>query len=59
LIALIDRQLSTVMQAAKALPVKDRDRFLRLTASHLQPRGVYVAEAVRNRIAPSGISGLA
>jgi hypothetical protein len=47
LIALTDQQLLIVMQAARTLRVEDCDKFLKLVADQLQPRGVDVSDAVR------------
>jgi hypothetical protein len=45
MIALTDAQLSTVMQAARGLPVEARSNFLQLVADQLKVKDVDVADA--------------
>jgi hypothetical protein len=39
-----------VMEAARAFRVQDRDKFLRLVADQLRPRGVDASNAVQRAI---------
>jgi hypothetical protein len=49
-LSLSDEQLAAVMDAARGLPIQNRDAFLRLVAKQLQPTPVDVSEAVRRAL---------
>jgi hypothetical protein len=42
--------MALIMQASRALPVKSRDRFLRLVSEQVKPRGIDLNSAIQRAL---------